>query len=355
MPASTDIPYSFSRSVPDSFEFVATYPLLTSPGSILGPLNILAILASLAIVFIAWRAWRARPRVENGQESHTTIPPDDLHPAYAGALASGRISDNQIEAAILELIRKRSLEIEPDYQQRDKVQIRILDRSVVSDPVESSLMSLLEHRAVDGVINFRTLNGLRKEWGNVRRTLEREMVDAGWINPSALQTRLPFVLPGALGLLLAAATIPGAFLVSSGWPLLGGALVGFVGSSVLVAGNIMPHTTKAGEEAALPWRGFRSGLIIARDQGHGTLDLDGAFPYIVSMGMAPGFNRYLRRASQSGYIPEWIGPRPLVQEWPEGWHTYWIAFHTALGPTDPANTTAPSGSPWRRSLTGGRF
>lgn len=327
---------------------------LGTPGSLLGPINILAILASLAIASIAWQAWRARPRVENGQESRTTVPPGDLHPSYAGALASGRISDNQIEATILELIRKRALEIEPDQELRDKVQIRLLDRSGATDPLESSLITLLEKRAKNGVIGYRTLNGLRKEWGDARRVLWREMIDAGWLNPSVFQTRLPFVLPGMIGLLLAAASIPGAFLVSSGWPLLGGALVGLTGSVALIAGNIIPHTTRSGEEAALPWRGFRSGLAIARDQGHSTLDLDRVFPYIVAMGMAPGFNRYLRRASQSGYIPEWIGPRPFVQEWPEGWYTYWIAFHTALGPTDPANTTAPTGSIWRRSLTGGR-
>jgi hypothetical protein len=331
------------------------HPMLGTPGGALGPINIMALVASLAIASIAWQAWKSRPRVADGQERPTTIPPDDLHPAYAGALASGRITDNQIEATVLELIRKRALEIEPDHEQRDKVQVRILNNSETVNPIEKALMTLLQRRANDGVIDYRTLSRLRNEWGSVRSVLQREMIEAGWLNPSAIQTRLPFVLPGTIGLFIAAATIPGAFIVSSGWPLLGGALAGIVGSAVLVAGNIVPHTTRDGEVTAIPWRGFRSGLIIAREEGQGSLDLDRVFPYAVAMGMAPGFNRYLRRAGQSGYIPSWIGPRPLVQEWPEGWHTYWIAFHTALGPTDPANTTAPSGSPWRRSLTGGRF
>ena len=326
-----------------------------SAGSLFGSLNIIAVLASVAIISIAWQAWAARPRIENGQETLTTLPPDDLHPAYAGALASGRVGDVQIEAAVLELVRKRALEIEPDSEQRSKVQIRILDPEDATDPIESALIELIERRATDGVVGYRTLARLRNDWGEIRAALQQRLIEFGWLNPSIAQTRLPFVLPGSIGLALAAATIPGAFIVSSGWPLLGGLIVGTVGSAVLIAGNIIPHTTVRGEQAALPWRGFRSGLIRARDEGHGALDLDRAFPYIVAMGLAPGFDRYLRRASQSGYVPEWIGPRPLVLEWPEGWHTYWIALHTALGPTDPANTTVPEGSPWRRSLTGGRF
>jgi hypothetical protein len=326
-----------------------------SSGSLFGPLNVISVLASIAILFIAWQAWSARPRIKNGQESPTTLPPEGLHPAYAGALASGRVTDNQIEATVLELIRRRALEMEPDHDERDKVQIRILDREATGNAVESELMALLSGRATNGVVNYRSLSRLRNEWGAARNRLQQDMADADWLNPSVTQTRLPFVLPGAIGMALAAAMIPVSFIVNSGWPLLGGLIVGVTGSAVLIAGNIIPHTTARGEAKAIPWRGFRTGLAQARDESHGTLDLDRAFPYIVAMGMAPGFDRYLRRASQSGYIPAWIGPRPFVQEWPEGWHTYWIAFHTALAPTDPANTKAASGSPWRRSLTGGRF
>jgi hypothetical protein len=326
-----------------------------SPGDPLGPLNVMSLLASLAIGFIAWQAWTARPRAQESSATPSAVPPDDLHPAFAGALASGRVRDSQIEATVLELVRKRAVEIEPDHQQRDKVQLRILDSTLVTNPVEQTLMELLQRRSREGTVSYRDLSRLRNEWGRVRASLEREVIERGWLNPSLVQTRLPFVVPGAIGLVLAAATIPGAFVVSSGWPLIGGVIVGIVGSVVLIAGNIVPFTTRAGEEAAVPWRAFRTGLVTARDDGHDAIDLDSAFPYIVSMGMTPGFTRYLRRASQSGYIPTWIGPRPLVQEWPEGWYTYWLAFHTALGPTDPANTTAPSGSPWRRSLTGGRF
>jgi uncharacterized protein (TIGR04222 family) len=325
------------------------------PGSLLGPLNVVNLLATVAIAFIAWQAWHARPRIEQGHETPTVTPPGDLHPAYAGALASGRIRDTQIEATILEMVRRRVVELEPDPDERDKVQLRILQPNETRGLVETELMQLLERRAANGVINYRNLSRLRNQWGNVRAVLQAELAEAGWLNPSALQTRLPFVLPGTIGVILAIAMIPGSFIVNSGWPLLGGFIVGITGSVTLIAGNIIPHTTDAGEREALPWRGMRTGLARAREESTNAIDLNLTFPYIVAMGMAPAFERYLRRSSQTGYIPDWMGPRPRVQEWPEGWHTYWIAFHTALAPTDPSNTKAPSGSPWRRSLTGGRF
>jgi hypothetical protein len=344
----------------DMFDLVTIDTLLNgalsfSPGALLGPLNIMSLLTAAAIAFIAWQAWNNRPRIEQGRETPTTTPPNDLHPAYAGALASGRIRDTQIEATILQLIRRRVIELEPDHDERDKVQIRILQPDQVSDPVEIELVRLLERRATEGVLDYRTLSRLRNHWGNVRSVLQTELANAGWLNPSALQTRLPFILPGTIGVILALSMIPASFIVNSGWPLLGGMIVGITGSAILITGNIIPHTTASGEKKALPWRGMRSGLAQARESSNDTIDLDETFPYIVAMGMAPSFERHLRRASQSGYIPDWIGPRPRVQDWPEGWHTYWIAFHTALAPTDPSNTKAPSGSPWRRSLTGGRF
>lgn len=329
-------------------------PLLAAGGPFGAP-NVIAVLASVAIAIFAWQAWSTRPRFTDHGESRTTQPPANLHPALAGALASGRVSDNQIEATVLEMVRQRSIEIEPDQKQKDKVQIRILDADQPSNEIERELMTLLTERAENGVVSYRVLSRLRNEWGNVRSLLRNQLIENQWLKPSEIQTRLPFVLPGSIGLLTAAIMVPVAISTESGWPLLGGLLVGTVGSITLIMGNIVPHTTDEGERAALPWRGYRTGLIIARDQGHGTIDLDQAFPYIVAMGMAPGFDRYLRRAGQSGYVPEWIGPRPLVLEWSEGWHTYWIALHTALAPTDPTNTPPPPGANWRKSLTGGRF
>lgn len=335
--------------------YLLNNPSLVSAGGPAGPANILALLASVAITFVAWQAWTARPRADGENPSPATVPPNDLHPAYAGALASGRISDTQIEATVLEMVLRRALVIEPDREQKSKVQIRILDPDDTRDEFESELMALLQQRANNGVISFKVLTRLRNEWGVVRGTLRRKMVEYDWLKQSELQSRLPFLLPGSIGLLITMGMIIVAIVTSSGWPLLGGMLVGIVGSAVLIAGNIVPDTTPEGERAALPWRAYRSGLVISREKEHGAIDLDQAFPYIVAMGMAPGFDRYLRRSSQTGYIPRWIGSRAIVLDWPEGWHTYWIALHTALAPTDPTNTPPPPGSNWRRSLTGGRF
>jgi hypothetical protein len=323
-------------------------------GAPLGLLNIISLLASAAIVFIAWQAWSARPRLTDVQETPITSPPDDLPPAHAGVLASGRISDAQIEATVLDLVRRGAITLEPDLSDRSKVQIRVIDSDVAANPLETELLALLQKRERDGVVSYSALNRLRNDWGSLRTRLQSDVVERGWLNPSILQTRLPFMLPAILGIALAGTMLIIAVAAGTGWPVLGAIIVGTIGLIVLSIGNVIPQTTERGERAAVPWRGLRTGLARAREGSHDSVDLDEVFPYIVAMGMAAQYDRYLRRASQSGYIPTWIGRRARVQEWPEGWHTYWIALHTALAPTDPLNTTTPSGPFWRRTLTGGR-
>ncbi|MEX2426181.1 MAG: hypothetical protein WD401_05380 [Thermomicrobiaceae bacterium] len=326
-----------------------------SADSPFGLLNILSLLTSAAIIYIAWQAWSARPRLTDVREQPVTEIPGDLHPAYAGLIASGRVRDVQIEATVLELIRRGTISLEPDADDRTKVQLRIADTDQVQIPLEQELIRLLQSRAREGVVGYRTLNRSRNNWGSLRRQLRQDGIEMGWLNPSSSQTRLAFIVPGLVGIALAIVLMIVAFTAETGWPVLGAIITGLTGSVALSIGNIIPETTREGEEAAIPWRGLRTGLARARDERPDSIDLDRAFPYIVAMGMAAQYDRHLRRASQSGYIPAWIGRRSRVQEWPEGWHTYWIALHTALAPTDPANTTAPTGSAWRRSITGGRF
>jgi hypothetical protein len=327
----------------------------SSADSALGPLNLLALLSSAAILFIAWQAWSARPRLADADQTPRTTLPDDLHPSYAGVLATGRVRDTQIEAAVLELIRRGAFVLEPDGSDRTKVQMRIADGNQAQNPLEEQLIDLLRSREREGVVSYAALSRLRNSWGGLRTRLQQDTAAQGWINPSVVQLRLAFFVPGLIGVMLAVVLVFVAIVAGTGWPVLGAVIVGIVGLTSLSIGNVIPHTTMEGERAAVPWRGLRSGLAQARTGSADSVDLDQLFPYIVSMGMAAQYDRYLRRASQTGYVPVWIGRRSRVLDWPEGWHTYWIALHTALAPTDPANTTAPEGSAWRRSLTGGRF
>src|SRR5690606_12527905 len=115
-----------------------------------------------------------------------------------------------------------------------------------------------------GVVTYRWLKRLRNEWGNVRGQLQRDVASNGWLNSSITQTRLPFVLPGVIGLVLAVALIVAAIMAGTGWPVAGALIVGSTGLIALSIGSVVPHTTLDGERAAVPWRGLRTGLAQAR-------------------------------------------------------------------------------------------
>jgi uncharacterized protein (TIGR04222 family) len=335
------------------------YPAFQIPaGAVDGPLsflNIIALLAAVAIAYIAWQAWRVRPRIEGAEQRERTTPPDDLHPSLAGALATGNVDYSQIEAAVLELSRRGALRIEPDDEERAEVQIRLLDLDHAEHAFERELLNTLKERSDEQVVRHQDLRRIRGGWNHARDRLRRDLEERGWFNPNPGQTRLPFTVPGWIGMAYAAGLIVVAIAASSGWPVLGAVIVGLVALAVLGMGSILPITTREGEAQAIPWRGYRSGLARARNgQSIDELDLDLAFPYIVAMKMAASFDSQFQKACRSGFVPSWIGAPAHIAQWPEPWHTYWISLHTAIAPTDSANSKTPKSSATRRFLIGGR-
>lgn len=326
----------------------------TTAGGPLSPINLTAFVTAAAIVFIARQAWSTRPRVPDARQLSSTQPPDALHPAYAGALASGAVTDSQVEATVVGLAQRGALAIRPDENDPEKVQIVIRNHALAETSFEEELLSILGRRAREGVLSYPDLMRIRSSWGPVRAAIRKDLIDRGWFAANASQRRLPFVATGIIGLLVALTAVVVAIVAASGWPVLGAFAVGIAAVGVLGMGSIFPDTTHEGEEAAVAWRGFRVGLARARDDGHGAIDLDQAFPYIIALNMSAQYNRYFRRASQSGYVPAWLGTPERVASWPAGWHDYWIALHTAIAPTDAANTKSPAGSFVQRTLTGGR-
>jgi uncharacterized membrane protein YgcG len=321
----------------------------------LNPLNTVALLAAFGITFIAWQAWTARPRIANVREIPTTTAPGSLHPAYAGALATGKVNDAQIEATVLELARRGALVIEPDAEEEDKAQIRLLDITKAETDFEARLLSLLDEQSVDRVIRHKSLRSIRNQWGSVRAALRRDLEERGWFNPRATQLRLPFIVPGVIGILLAISIIVAVIIAGEPWPILGAGLLIVVSAIVLGLGSILPSTTREGEAEAIPWRGYRTGLTNARDSVYGEVDLDNAFPYIVAMSMAVKFQKHLKKASEAGYVPDWIGSREETRHFAAHWYIYWIALHTAMAPTDASTASIGGGAATGSGATGGRF
>src|SRR5262249_19989237 len=117
------------------------------------PFNFLAALYAGVVALLLVRLARRAPL---GGEAglQPLVAPNDLPPAMAGALLTGRVSDTQIEATILDFARRGLLVMEPTG--KDRVAVRLLGDGKGLTGYEQVIWDGLSDRARD---NERTLFG----------------------------------------------------------------------------------------------------------------------------------------------------------------------------------------------------
>lgn len=320
--------------------------------------NALALAITGALGAIGWRTWRDRPQAGYVYEEKTSVPPTDLHPALAGALVNGRVDASQVEALMLDLARNGAIAIEPDESRwSTKARLRILNQRRAFTAYELELLRILvEHAGEDQVLKNTDLGRAQSEWGEVQERIQHDLEETGWFDPNAGQKRAPLWITGIVGLGLGAiiAFVPLAVIEES-WSLIGGGALGILGFILLIMAGSYPRTTPDGEREAVPWRGYQKGLREAAQQDYGAIDLDEAFPYIVSMGLTSSFKKHLEQASDAGYVPAWIvAEEHQRQVLANNWYIYWFAFHNSMHPTSSGGGGA-GGAAAGSGGAGGRF
>jgi uncharacterized protein (TIGR04222 family) len=319
-------------------------------------LNVIAIVAAGALALILAQVWATRPRVTRRWQEKTTRRPGDLHPAYAGALARASVEDAHIEATLLDLAHRGALFIEPVEGTEDKVRIRLNEQPEFRAPFERELWSLLEEHATNGVIEPDALPGVGAGMHEIRRTLERELIQRGLIDPQADRKRLAMNAIGIVALVLAGGALLALAVSGERWALIGVGMLAFTGVGALVLAQVFPKSTIEGERAAQPWRGFQAGLKDARRQPYGVVDLDDAFPYLVALGLASDFEPYLNEASRAGYVPGWLRTSGDGEVWHMNWVPYWAALHGSMAPaTSSTGSSFGGGAATGSGASGGRF
>jgi len=128
-----------SSAAQQAADFLAGWPLITLAG--------LFILA-LATLIVHSRRWRKKPPTPPGSSDLT--PSEDLTPALAGALTSGKIADTHLEATLLDLARRGVIAMEPDG---DQLGVRILQPEPDLRGYERRLFTTIaEDAGPDGMI-----------------------------------------------------------------------------------------------------------------------------------------------------------------------------------------------------------
>jgi uncharacterized membrane protein YgcG len=325
------------------------------------PFAALGALFAGVVALLIVRLTRRPPVSSAGSEVGSSLlaAPGDLPPAEAGALITGRVSDAQMEATILDFARRGLLAIEPAGD--DKVRVQLLGDGKGLTGYEQDIWNALDARADAKLrtVSSTDLAELRQGWAWPKTLLRRELIEKGWYDPEAAAARRrPLYIAGAVGMLGIAAAVVLIILSQEGWAAIGLALFLAAALVAFIRGYAVPDTTVEGEVAAAPWRGYRASVT---DRAYEP-NLDSDLPYIVGLGLVNKLTPRLKAASERGYSPSWFrtredheghedyaGHRPAVV----GFYPYWIAFHTSVTPVTSGSASGGSSGGFSGGYSGG--
>lgn len=295
------------------------------------PFNILSLLFMLAIALYC--AWPRRGRPSAGPS--ITVPPSDLAPAVVGALATGRIRDEQLEATILDFARHGLLQVEP--VDSNTIQVRLLQQHASElTGYELTLWHKLESRADDQkLIAAKKMHSIRMGWDSAKKQLRASLIRRGWYDPDAAKAkRRPLYIAGTIGLCACVLGFVVAIVAGEGWAIIGACIFLAAGILAYVLGHAIPDTTLEGEQLVAPWRGYFKNVRkdVLPEQ------LDAALPYMLAMGAQSAISAQLQRSNTLGYVPSWFRSEPDYQWNTHGSYPYWLAWHTSLYPPPPPSS-----------------
>jgi uncharacterized membrane protein len=199
------------------------------------------------------------------------VPPSDLSPAIAGAIAGDGtgIGWQHALATLLALADRGSIEIaelgERKWYQGADFEVTLLERPTDPSPEEQALLDLLFTSKSGQPITQLTGSEMGKlvtsgRWNTYKETLKNEMILADLISPKREAAVKRFVVVGVLLLFGAAALFVVALLLGAQfgyWTLLPvGAVFLLSILSFLVAATISTRSER-GEQMAAMWRPYR--------------------------------------------------------------------------------------------------
>jgi uncharacterized membrane protein YgcG len=309
--------------------------------------------AIAALVFaIGLRRFRERP-VAHGTATPTTMPPSTRPPAVAGALVDGHIMDRHLEATLIDLANRGALAIEPAGEK--KVQVRLLDRTLLRTPFEVALWEALEESSAGaGLVTSKELRASRSKWSRAREELRKHLEHEGLYAPNPGSRRRPAYLAAAVGFLvtvIAAVLAGGAEQPLAG---IGPSLLGIASLVTLILAASIRDTTQFGEAEAVAWRGYKEGITSARNDLAAVLDLDEVLPYAVAFGVVDSLDDRLKEASDAGYQPAWFNAT-MQPGSSMGFYPYWVGFHTAVSPPSSSSGGSVGGASAGGGGAGGSF
>jgi uncharacterized membrane protein YgcG len=307
------------------------------------PFTALGVLFAMVVAILLGRLRRQAPSGAASSDSGVNALDKENHlaPAMAGALVTGRVSDAQIEATILDFARRGLLVMEP--VDTDKVQVRLLGDGSGLVEFEQQVWNELRMRAdaESRTLSHDGLTAMRKEWGQAKALLRRDLIERGWYDPEAAAgRRRPLYIAGAIGVGGALVGVALLLLSKEAWATIGLVLFAAGCVAAFVRGYAAPDTTVEGEMASVSWRAYRDSVSDSAYEPN----LDTDLPYIVALGILGKLAPRLKAASERGYSPAWFrlneSQRTEGQHvWGAGFYPYWLLFHTSMTPASSGSAS----------------
>ena len=306
--------------------------------------------AALLLGAVSVLVFRRRATTDRPDMTSTTVRPSvDLTPGLAGGFGSGGPQASVVPATLLDLAARDALDIEPESEggtfSKPKIQVRLLDRKVLSDDVETALWAELEDRAESGVVSSKELGKLTQKPKPVRDVIAGQMQDRGWLDPTANTKRAPLLVVAiiaiALGILSAAIAGAGGH-VAVVFAIVALFVVG-IGSIAMF--GAFSRMSQIGIEAALPWKAYQQGLEdTAKDEG-ATMDLDAVLADAIALDVGRHLGDRLESANENGEaIRAFTSQHSGTTGVDVGVFPWWIAFNSVVASSSGGGAVAGGGA-----------
>jgi hypothetical protein len=309
-------PPSWQASVDQEESFNRTWrPVLNL---LVGLIAVLLALGGPIGVYLLWYTRGRDPKVA-GIPEYITEPPDNLPPGILGTLIDERADMQDVVASIVDLARRGYIKIE---ETETEGFLGLGSSDFVFHKTNDDLGELTdyEREIMRGIFTGhkteRELSDLKNKFytrlPDIQKDLYKQLVTHGFFRSSPDRTRKLWI---GIGIAVLAVAFVSGFVF---FPLAtyAGALtclplaLGVSGVAALVAGNFMPAKTRAGAEAALRWKAFKtylSRIDQLKDIKESSDLFERYLPYAIAFGMNQSwvhkFSTMTNTPAPGWYIP----------------------------------------------------
>lgn len=293
--------------------------------------------------------FRRRQTTDRPKDPPSTLRPGNLSPALASALVSGGPQASAMPATLLDMASRGALTIEPESEGsrwgKPTIQLRLVDQRPVGDDVEVAVWAELENLADDGVVSSKNLAKLAGRTKAPFAAIRRHMRANGWLNGAANRAKGGLYAIGFVALGLAVFT---GVVASNGdnWWLAGAgvAALAVVAVVAITLGSVYSGLTRAGQEAAIPWKAYRDGLKAAGNDETSPLDLDAILPDVVALNLGSALDKRLEAVGSSGRTLRVFSGATGLDGATAASFPFWIAFNSSVSSASGSGSATVSSS-----------